>query len=131
MTRRMRPTNAFKVTYMLGNMTRFVTLVGVITTFVTLSSTTVGTLNTFTIALNYTQKNKNYDYGTDLISPTIQGGWYYTMPFSQIGTTQQGIQNIVTTNNTDSVGYQAIGTTNNKTIYAKTTINGTQTNLKT
>ncbi len=131
MTRKMRPTHAFKVTYMLGNVTRFLTLVGVITTFVTLSTTTIGTLNTFTTALDYTQKNKNYNYGTDLISPTISGGWYYTMPFSQIGTTQQGIGNTLNNQDFDNdTNYQSIGSVNNSAILGKTNITANEITLK-
>lgn len=82
---------SFRITYMLGNVTRFLILTGIVTAFITLSSVFVGTVGTFKHALSYTSRNHQYTYAFDLYSPTTQGGYYSEIPFSQIGTTQQGL----------------------------------------
>ena len=82
---------SFRITYMLGNITRFLVLTGIVTAFITLSSIFVGTIGTFQSALSYTKRNHQYTYAFNLYSPTQQGGYYSAIPISQVGTTQQGL----------------------------------------
>lgn len=84
---------SFRLTYMMGNVVRFIILTLIVTIFSTLISYTVGTFNQFTIAQSYTDRNKNYSFAFDLYSPTLNGGYYSPILYSEIGTTQKGIYN--------------------------------------
>lgn len=84
---------SFRVTYMMGNIVRFVILMFIVTLFSTLISFTVGTYRQFSIAQSYTDRNKNYSYAFDLYSPTLNSGYYSPISYSEIGISQMGNYN--------------------------------------
>ena len=84
---------SFRLTYMMGNIVRFLVLTFIVTLFSTLISFTVGTYNQFSVAQSYTNRNKNYSFAFDLYSPTINSGYYSPISYQEIGTTQKGIYN--------------------------------------
>lgn len=84
---------SFRLTYMMGNIVRFLILTFIVMLFSTLISFTVGTYNQFSIAQSYTDRNKNYSFAFDLYSPTLNSGYYSPIKFEEIGTTQKGIYN--------------------------------------
>lgn len=84
---------SFRITYLMGNISRFLLLTFIVTLFSTLISFTIGSLNQFSIAQSYTNRNKNYTYAFDLYSPTLNAGYYSPMPYSELGVSQEGIYN--------------------------------------
>ena len=96
-TSKLSAIGSFRITFMMGNITRFIILTCIVFAFVALSSITVGTIFEFQNALSYTERNKQYNYAFDLYTPTISNGYYSAMPYDQIGLTTQGMYNNYTT----------------------------------
>ena len=92
-TRLLGAIGSFRMTYLMGNISRFLLLTFIVTLFSTLISFAVGSINQFSIAQSYTSRNKNYTYAFDLYSPTLSGGYYSPMPYGEIGVSQMGIYN--------------------------------------
>lgn len=84
---------SFRLTYMMGNIARFLMLTFIVIIFSTLISFTFGTYHQFSVAQSYTNRNRNYSYAFDLYSPTINSGYYSPISYQEIGTTQKGIYN--------------------------------------
>ena len=106
-TSKLSAIGSFRVTFMMGNITRFLILTAIVFAFVSISSITVGTLFEFQNALSYTDRNKQYTYAFDLYSPTINNGYYSAMPYDEIGLTTQGLYNNYTTFNAFDGNYDS------------------------
>ncbi|MDE5599650.1 MAG: hypothetical protein K2I49_01825, partial [Ureaplasma sp.] len=97
---KLRPLSSFRITYMLGNLGRFLLLLLMMTSFVSLTAISATTTNTFNVAIQKTVDNKRYNYAIDLYSPTEQGGLYYNIPYNLLGTRQQGLTSLYDLNST-------------------------------
>lgn len=102
LTSKLTALGSFRMTFMMGNITRFIILTLIVFAFVSIPSIIVGTINEFQNALSYTNRNKQYKFSFDLYSPTINGGYYTGMPYDQIGISTMGLYNNYSTfNNLD------------------------------
>lgn len=100
---------SFRITYLMGNISRFLLLTFIVTLFSTLISFSAGTLNQFSIAQSYTNRNKSYTYAFDLYSPTLNAGYYSPMPYSELGVSQEGIYNYYSANGGNINGIEVNG----------------------
>lgn len=85
------PLASFRISYVMGNITRFTVLLLMMTFFIVTASTFVSSISVFDNAIKQTLQNKKYTYAIDLLSPTEQGGYYYDIPINQIGHASQGL----------------------------------------
>ncbi|MDE5599596.1 MAG: hypothetical protein K2I49_01525, partial [Ureaplasma sp.] len=97
---KLRPLSSFRITYMLGNFSRLLLLLLMMTSFVSLTTISASTINTFNTAIQKTVDNKQYNYAIDLYTPTEQGGYYYNIPYNLLGTRQQGLTSLYDLNST-------------------------------
>lgn len=85
------PITSFRLSYVMGNITRFIVLLLMMTFFIVTTSTFVSTISVFDRSIQQTLKNRNYTYAINLISPTEQGGYYFNIPINKIGQASQGL----------------------------------------
>ncbi|MDE5651599.1 MAG: ABC transporter permease [Ureaplasma sp.] len=88
-----KPIWSFRLTLMMSNISRFMILLFTTTTFITICSMCISSLNIFKTSLSNNLENKKYYSSVDLYSPTINSGYYSDIPYSEIGTSQKGIFN--------------------------------------
>ncbi|MDE6472986.1 MAG: ABC transporter permease [Ureaplasma sp.] len=98
---KLKPLASFRMTYMLGNLSRFILLLLMMTSFVSLTAISATTIDTFNTAVQKTVQNKKYNYAIDLYSPTEQGGMYYNIPYNLVGSRQQGLTPLYNLNSSD------------------------------
>lgn len=102
LTNKLSPLWSFRATFMMSNISRFVILLFSVVYIISLSSIIVATNNLFTNSLASITENKKYSVAYDLYSPTINSGYYSSMEYDMLGTSQQGVFN----------GYNTEGTLN-------------------
>ncbi|MDE7221799.1 MAG: ABC transporter permease [Ureaplasma sp.] len=85
-----KPIWSFRLTLMMSNVSRFMILLFTTTTFITICSMCISSLNIFKTSLSNNLENKKYYSSIDLYSPTINSGYYSDIPYSEIGTSQKG-----------------------------------------
>lgn len=102
LTNKLPPLWSFRTTFMMSNISRFVILLFSVIYIISLSSIIVATNNLFTNSLSSIAENKKYSVAYDLYSPTINSGYYSSMEYNMLGTSQQGVFN----------GYNTEGTYN-------------------
>lgn len=88
-----KPIWSFRLTLMMSNVSRFMILLFTTTTFITICSMCISSLNIFKSSLSSNLENKKYYSSVDLYSPTINSGYYSDIPYSEIGTSQKGCFN--------------------------------------
>ncbi|GAA5414905.1 hypothetical protein UREOM_6160 [Ureaplasma sp. OM1] len=107
LTSKLSALSSFRWTFMMGNITRFIVLTGIVFAFISLSTITVGSLYEFQNSLSYTNRNRQYTFAFNLYSPTINDGYYSAMPFTQLGIAQEGMYNNYTTFSSTDGNYDA------------------------
>lgn len=88
-----KPIWSFRLTLMMSNVSHFMILLFTTTTFITICSMCISSLNIFKNSLANNLENKKYYSSIDLYSPTINSGYYSDIPYSEIGTSQKGCFN--------------------------------------
>lgn len=98
-----KPLNLFRINYAFANFGKFIVLLFMMISFITITTTYVSTWDIFSNAYKKTENNKQYKYAIDLYSPSKQGGYYYNIPYEYFGTRKQGFTSLYDLNSSEGI----------------------------